>query len=266
MYITGKLYFSPSNKAKFDAINKGNLLSTPEGGWARKYSKEESKKNLTPTEQEKNLNESDPEAAKESYITRLRNWVNDPEVKDNASFLANSAKYLVFLGIAGMVLMSLKQLFDRMNEEANSVNNEIFKITELKRSSMTFTGSKICSGDRIYNFGGFQNVQKESINSTEEFRTKGGETKITDHTFESVSITETITPPSNSELTFRVKTTFIRRMICLAVDIVVEAANTAKDIASGVSSGIFGDINWGIVFIVIIALVVGGVALAITLR
>lgn len=261
-FDSGKIYIKgDTNLKNFNRIGS-DAYPMPVGGKA--LDSKQTKELTTPTKEEL---DADPETAKQSWLTRMRLWFDDPNVKSNADFLSSAAKIVLFTGLALWGVLTLKELFDRLNEIADTVNNETFKILELKRTSFRFSGSKICSGDYIYNFRGFENVQKESINNTPEFKTSGGETEIkNDYTFEQVSLTETITPPSDGELTFRVKTTFIRRILCFAIDLVSNVAEGVGNVVTGLGRGLFGDINWGIIILLFVCLIAGGVFLTILLR
>jgi hypothetical protein len=261
-FETGKVYIKgDANKAKFDKIST-DAYPMPPGG------KPLTGKKLKELSDESGTDiDADPETAKQGFLTRMRLWFGDPTVKSNAEFLASAGKIICFLGLALWGIMTLQEFIDRLTSIADDVNNETFKISELKKTSFKFTGSKICAGDKIYNFNGFQNVQKESINSTPEFSTRGGESEIKDDvTFNSVTETETIKPPTDGELTFKVRTTFIRRLLCLAADIVNDVVDTAKNVASGLGRSVFGDINWGLIIIVFVGLIVGGILLTIFLN
>lgn len=175
--------------------------------------------------------------------------------------------------IGGIILLS--QYIKNKEKESEEVNNAIYKVTEIQTSSLKYTcptaTTRLCAGDSLSQFAGFDSVNKPELNTETFSLTKTATGHITEHTFETVKSGEIVkkgTTEGSPDLTFRVNTDAIRRVSCDVGQIVYSLTSGAAGVASSAAGGLFDGlgINWGIVILVLIGLVVGGVILAVVMK
>ena len=175
--------------------------------------------------------------------------------------------------VAGIVLLS--QYVRDKEKEAEDVNNATYIVSQIQTSSLTYTcrtaTTRLCAGDSLSQFAGFESVNKPELNTEAFSLTKSATGQITEHTFQSVKSGEIVkkgTTAESPDLTFKVNTDAVRRVACDVAQITYSLVSGAAGVVSAGASGLFDGlgINWGIVILVLIGLVVGGVILAVVMK
>lgn len=194
------------------------------------------------------------------------------KAKENETFqqweerMQKYASYALYLGLGIVAITTVASFINWLKGDTDAVNNEVFRIKDIKREGkITYTSQyKICNGDRIYEFRGFENVNRAAMNNYPTYTTNGGNGQLDDssQTFEAIEAGVTVTPPSGQELTFRVETTALRRLSCalanVARDLASGAANLGKNVTKGFWEGLGIDPVWligGIILLIILAIV-----------
>jgi hypothetical protein len=174
--------------------------------------------------------------------------------------------YALYLGVAIVGVTTIASFIEWLKGDTAAVNAEVFKIKEIKREGkITYTSQyKICAGDEVYGFGGFENVNKADMSSHTRYATGGGVGNLDDssQTFEPINAGETVKPPDGKELTFRVETNNLRRLSCtlanIARDVAAGAASVTKEVTKGFFEGLGIDFAWvigGFIALVVLAIV-----------
>lgn len=180
--------------------------------------------------------------------------------------------YALKLGIVIVGVTTIASFVNWLREEAANVNNETFKITEIKREGkITYTSQyKICSGDSIYNFRGFENVNRPSMNNHPEYVTTGGVGTLSDssQTFDAIEAGVSVKPPSGQELTFKVRTNEMRRLACTLAEVARDAANAAGNLGKNVTKGFFEGLGIDPMWLIggIIILIVGAIIASVAFK
>lgn len=207
--------------------------------------------------------EDAPEALKPNTDENFADW---------ETRMQKYGSYALYLGLGILTITTIASFIEWLKGDTDAVNAEVFKIKEIKREGkITYTSQyQICAGDRVYNFGGFANVNKSDMDSYPGYVTTGGAGNLDDssQTFTALDAGVSYKPPDGKELTFRVETNHLRRLSCtlanIARDVAAGAASVTQEVTKGFFEGLGIDFAW--VIGGFIALVIVGIVLTVLFK